>query len=427
MRRDIAKLIVQAANIGSEERQVLAAEKLPTGVWYAIVDDGQLWHEALYPAHGAIVRWARTPINILDGANGATALRQRTFKEYGEGEVRGLDLTFDRHQRQVTDLQSQYRHAARRMISGSTASSTAELIAQCKSLGIGGRANFDGVSVGKKMGKATYVHRDYQSVFPGAGPAGHRVPREDPCCLPLQRSGREGAATEEGAGRRAEAEAGQEGHREAGEAYEPQGAEADRRPDGDVGVLMERAVAKLVVEAALVVTAGKHWTDLPSKVSKEIRDELKSYIDYARDSAIETWHDQKREGFRDLFDAYEYEAQFWEDVNWEFSDLVNDLDPGTIPPKLDKVLRGGGPQLKKKNGIEKRIKRAPKKYQTTLLDLLAKAKEVVLKKWKEKVSKDPELHPSFEAWWAGSVQDVMDSYEASDEAREWAHKLHWSI
>jgi hypothetical protein len=56
--------------------------------------------------------------------------------------------------------------------------STASLIAQCKSLGISGRVNFDGVSVGKRMGKTTYVHRDYRSVFPGVMPAAGRLPRD---------------------------------------------------------------------------------------------------------------------------------------------------------------------------------------------------------------------------------------------------------
>lgn len=55
---------------------------------------------------------------------------------------------------------------------------TADLIAQCKKLGIGGRASFGDVSVGKKMGRSTYVHRDYESMFPGVEPAAGRLPRD---------------------------------------------------------------------------------------------------------------------------------------------------------------------------------------------------------------------------------------------------------
>lgn len=65
-----------------------------------------------------------------------------------------------------------------KIVRASVSETIADLLTKCRKLGIGDRAKLGDVSVGKKMGKATYVHRTYESMLPGIEPAAGRLPRD---------------------------------------------------------------------------------------------------------------------------------------------------------------------------------------------------------------------------------------------------------
>lgn len=160
---------------------------------------------------------------------------------------------------------------------------------------------------------------------------------------------------------------------------------------------------------AEVTAGGRHWSDLPSNVPKDVRDELEEAIEFARDNAYDTVR-----GNRNSFDPTQYD-DFWEDMVQEFVWDLYDHVPDKLADGFDKVKA----RLHKPGALLKKIKRAPKEYRSTLLqvynDLLAKETA----EWKKRTQDNPDSHPDFDFWWKGSIS----LEDASDEAKEWAGKL----